>query len=68
MNDWQELQKSVDAATAALRAYRGALRLLRPVVLDRDVTADFEALAADSPLVRRFPKVELARMHREMRD
>jgi len=53
--------------SAALRPFRGALRLLRPARLDRDAAADYDAMVAANPLVRRFPRDEQTRMRGELR-
>jgi len=65
--NWQTLRDLHSTATAKLRAYRGALRLLRPAVLDRDTAREFEAAAIANPLMHRFPKSERTRMHVEDR-
>jgi hypothetical protein len=67
MNIWQSFRDDHATATATLRTYRGALRLLRPHVIERDSVAAFDRIVTDNPLVRRFPQRERDRMAGEER-
>jgi hypothetical protein len=66
---WQELRSLVDSATAALRAYRGALRLLRPIALDRDTAVHVEGLTSGNEGLRRLMRspAEKTRLFSEVR-
>ena len=52
---WQELHNAEQAAKAAIREYRGALRRVRPIVLDRDAKRRFDTFLAHSEAARRLP-------------
>ena len=64
---WQSVIDAHTSATAALRQYRGALRLLRPHRIERDAAAAYAQAAADNPLIKRFPRAERDRIAGELR-
>jgi hypothetical protein len=52
---WEELLAGHPQAVAALTDYRGTLRRVRPIVLDRDAESRTAAFLADNAAARRFP-------------
>ena len=65
--DLDQLPADYRTAAAALTTYRGSLRRLRPITLDRNAASDAETLKRENEAIRRLPHAELNRIQLEIR-
>jgi hypothetical protein len=69
MTTEQELRNRFPLATRMIHIARGALRLLRPYVIDRDVKVHMDGLATNEAIHRLLKnRVERAKMHNDIRN